>query len=281
MSPTRPILIHGDARHIPLANDSVDLVMTSPPYADARKKTYGGVHPDKYVEWFLPIGAELQRVLKPTGSFVLNIKEKVVDGERHMYVLDLIRALKNQGWLWTEEYLWHKKNTSPGYWPNRLRDCWERCLHFTRARKFYMDQQGVKVPVGSWRESRFGVNGERILPYDRDRHGAATGSGFGFRRANMNNSHVLPSNVLHLAAEARNVGHSAAYPVALPEFFIKLFTRPDDVVLDPFGGSGTTAIAAQQLGRRSILIERQWEYLMVARNRLPVQELTLFTVGAA
>ena len=99
----------------------VDLVVTSPPYADARKRTYGGIHPDKYVEWFKPISAELMRVLKPTGSFVLNIKEKVEKGERHTYVLDLIHAFRKQGWLWTEEYIWHKKNCFPGKWPNRFR----------------------------------------------------------------------------------------------------------------------------------------------------------------
>ena len=89
--------------------DSVDLIVTSPPYADSRKKTYGGINPDKYVEWFLPKTEEFLRVLKPTGTFILNIKEKVVNGERHTYVLELILALRQQGWLWTEEFVWHKK----------------------------------------------------------------------------------------------------------------------------------------------------------------------------
>src|SRR5262245_33587156 len=105
-----------------IPGSSVDLIFTSPPYADQRKNTYGGVHPDKYVEWFLPISLELLRVLRPTGTFILNIKEKVVDGERHTYVLDLIKALRDQGWLWTEEFVWHKKNSYPGKWPNRFRD---------------------------------------------------------------------------------------------------------------------------------------------------------------
>jgi site-specific DNA-methyltransferase (adenine-specific) len=105
-----------------LASSSVDLIITSPPYADQRKDTYGGVHPDRYVEWFLPISAELKRVLKPEGSFILNIKERVVNGERHTYVLELIIALRKQGWLWTEEYIWHKRNSYPGKWPNRFRD---------------------------------------------------------------------------------------------------------------------------------------------------------------
>jgi len=88
-----------------LKENSIDLIFTSPPYADSRAKTYGGVIPDKYVDWFLPISQELLRVLKPDGTFVLNIKEKVVNGERHTYVMDLIIAMRTQGWLWTEEFM--------------------------------------------------------------------------------------------------------------------------------------------------------------------------------
>lgn len=105
-----------------LPDSSVDLIVTSPPYADARKGTYGGIHPNRYVEWFLPRAGELIRLLKPAGTFILNIKEKVVNGERHTYVLELILAMRKQGWLWTEEFVWHKKNSMPGKWPNRFRD---------------------------------------------------------------------------------------------------------------------------------------------------------------
>ena len=117
----------------PLSNNSIDLIVTSPPYADQRKQTYGGIHPDKYVDWFMPRAKEFLRVLKPDGTFVLNIKERVVDGERHTYVLDLILAMRAQGWLWTEEFIWHKKNSYPGKWPNRFRDSWERLIQIGRA----------------------------------------------------------------------------------------------------------------------------------------------------
>ena len=81
-------LLLGDARDElqKLPENSVDLIVTSPPYADQRKDTYGGIAPNKYVEWFLPISEQLLRVLKPTGTFILNIKERVVDGERSTYV---------------------------------------------------------------------------------------------------------------------------------------------------------------------------------------------------
>ncbi|MDR1181207.1 MAG: site-specific DNA-methyltransferase, partial [Bacteroidales bacterium] len=81
-------ILLGDCKEVlkSIDSNSIDLVVTSPPYADQRKNTYGGVAPDKYVEWFIPISKELLRVLKPTGTFILNIKEKVVDGERSTYV---------------------------------------------------------------------------------------------------------------------------------------------------------------------------------------------------
>ncbi len=114
-------LLDGDCLQIlpQLPDDSIDLIITSPAYADQRKNVYGGVHPDRYVEWFLPIAAELKSVLKPSGSFILNIKERVVNGERHPYVLQLILEMRKCGWLWIEEYCWHKKNCYLGKWPNR------------------------------------------------------------------------------------------------------------------------------------------------------------------
>jgi len=131
-----------------IADNSVDLIFTSPPYADSRKSTYGGIHPDKYVQWFLLISKELLRVLKPTGTFVLNIKERVFNGERHTYVIELILEMRKQGWLWTEEFIWHKKNSYPGKWPNRFRDAWERLLQFNKNRQFNMYQDRVMVPIG-------------------------------------------------------------------------------------------------------------------------------------
>jgi site-specific DNA-methyltransferase (adenine-specific) len=90
---------HGDCGEVlrEYPANTFDLIVTSPPYADRRKYTYGGTPPEKYVEWFLPRCAEFLRVLKPTGTFILNIKEKVENGERHTFVLELILALRRQG----------------------------------------------------------------------------------------------------------------------------------------------------------------------------------------
>ena len=240
-----------------LPDNSVDLIFTSPPYADQRKNTYGGIHPDKYVEWFLPISQQLFRVLKPTGSFVLNIKEKVVNGERSTYVLELILSMRKQGWLWTEEFIWHKKNCYPGKWPNRFRDAWERLLQFNKQKSFAMYQESVMVPTGDWAKSRL----KKLSETDKIRDNSHVGSGFGKNISNwLNRDMAYPTNVLHLATECSNKNHPAAFPQALPEWFIKLFTQENDVVLDPFMGSGTTNIAANRLNRQSIGIEILPEY---------------------
>ena len=142
-------IIKGDCLDVMalMPSESIDLILTSPPYAQQRKATYGGTPPDKYVEWFLPISAEIKRVLKPTGSFILNIKEHVSDGERSTYVYELILALRQQGWRWVDDFAWHKKNGFPGRWPNRLRDAWEHCYHFTKQKDFSMYQDAVKQPA--------------------------------------------------------------------------------------------------------------------------------------
>jgi len=234
--------------------DFFDLIVTSPPYAEARKHTYGGIAPDKYIPWFLPRAQQFQRVLKPEGTFILNIKENVYRGERLTYVLELVLALtRAQGWLWTEEFIWHKKNCIPGKWPNRFRDAWERLLQFNKQRKFAMYQDEVMVPVGDWAEKRFATG---VCESDRQLHHSKTQSGVRRRVANWEDRKlVYPSNVLHLATECSNRGGSAVFPMALPDWFIRLFTQPGDVVLDPFIGTGTTAVAATRLERHYVGID--------------------------
>jgi site-specific DNA-methyltransferase (adenine-specific) len=240
-----------------LDDKSIDLIVTSPPYADQRRHTYGGVHPDEYVAWFLPISAQLLRVLKPTGTFILNIKERVVDGERHTYVLELILAMKKQGWLWTEEFAWHKKNCYPGKWPNRFRDAWERLLQFNKTKRFKIFQNAVMVPTGEWAKTRL----KKLSSTDRRRDESKVGSGFGKNISNwLSRNMAYPTNVLHMATECANRNHSAVFPEALPEWFIKLFTEENEWVLDPFMGSGTVLKVAHRFKRNSLGIEIQPEY---------------------
>lgn len=265
----------GDCKEIlkQLSDNTVDLIFTSPPYADQRKNAYGGIHPDDYVEWFLPITNELLRVLKPTGTFVLNIKEKVVEGERSTYVLELILALRKQGWLWTEEFVWHKKNCYPGKWSNRFRDSWERLLQFNKTKKFNMYQDEVKVPIGDWAKGRL----KNLSETDKIRDNAKNGSGFGKNISNwVGKETVYPTNVIHLATECQNKNHPAAFPESLPEWFVKLFTKEGDTVLDPFAGSGTTLMVSQKMKRNAIGIEILPEYHDMILKELETTEQFLF-----
>ncbi len=256
-----------------LPDNCVDLIFTSPPYADQRKETYGGIHPDQYVNWFIPRSEQFLRVLKPTGTFVLNIKEKVVNGERSTYVLELILEMRKQGWLWTEEFIWHKKNSYPGKWPNRFRDSWERLLQFNKDKKFAMYQESVMVPMGDWAKTRL----KKLSQTDQIRDNSKVGSGFGKNISNwVDRDKAYPSNVLHLATECSNKNHSAAFPEELPEWFIKLFTQPGDTVLDPFMGSGTTIQVASRMHRHSIGIDIVEEYYNMVRSFVEPQKLVLF-----
>lgn len=248
-----------------LPDNSIDLVVTSPPYADNRKNGYAGIPTDRYVEWFLPISRELLRILKPDDSFVLNVKERVVDGERGTYIYELVLRTKEQGWIWTEEYIWHKKNTHPGFWPNRLRDLWEHLYHFTKSKTFKMYQDEAKIPIGEWAEKRLSKLGKN----DVIRFNSRTDSGFGKNIANwLGKDQVLPGNVLYLATVSSNKNHSATFPVDLPFWFVKLLSKEGDMVLDPFMGSGTTAIASFRLNRHFVDIEINDEFCKVAEERL-------------
>lgn len=266
--------LHGDCEEVlkRLPDNSIDLIFTSPPYADQRKKTYGGVSPDEYVDWFMPKASQFMRVLKPTGTFILNIKERVVNGERHTYVIELILKMRDQGWLWTEEFMWHKRNSYPGKWPNRFRDNWERLIQFNKDKDFHMYQEAVMVPVGDWARDRLA----KLSETDKTRDESKVGSGFGKNVSNwLGRNLVYPTNVIHLATECSNRNHSATFPVELPEWFIKLFTRPGDIVLDPFMGSGTTALAAIRLSRNFVGIDISKEYVELARKRTAQEQIRL------
>ena len=174
-------------------------------------------------------------------------------------------AMRTQGWLWTEEFIWHKKNSYPGKWPNRFRDSWERLLQFNKQKNFKMFQEEVMVPMGDWAHSRL----KNLSDTDKIRDNSKVGSGFGKNISNwMGRTMAYPTNVLHLATECNNKNHSAAFPEELPEWFIKLFTDIGDVILDPFMGSGTTVFVANRMGRKAVGIEIVPEYVKIVEEKL-------------
>ena len=244
----------GDCLHVmqDLTADSVDLIVTSPPYANMRAHTYGGIDHDLYVPWFCERAEQMLRILKPTGSLVVNIKEDVVDGERHLYVYELILALRNElGFRFIDEYIWHKSNPAPGLRKYRMVDAFERLLHFSLQTELKINREAVKVPARSTKYlNRTPTEKDMVVRY------RSTGSGHSTREANFfGRTHVYPSNVLHKPVICYGTGHSAAYSEWIPEFFIKLFTDAGDTVLDPFLGSGTTYRVAKRLGRRPLGVE--------------------------
>jgi DNA modification methylase len=273
-------IICGDSRDVlKLYTNQVDLIVTSPPYADARKKHYDSISPDKYPEWFLSFHDSFFEALKENGSFVLNIKDKVVNGSRHRFVWDTIQELSGKGWICIDDYIWNKTNPMPGHWPNRLSDGWEYCFHLSKVVKPYFNPDDVRKPIGDWVKTRLkNLNGT-----DKSRHNSANNSGFGRDISKwVGKDEVLPSNVLTMALVGKNKGHPAVFPVDLPLFFIKLLCPVDGTVVDPFSGSGTTGIASLLSGRNCILIDNNEEYCKEAFQRIslelsiPPEQYTLY-----
>lgn len=252
-----------------LPEASVDLWFTSPPYADAR--AYSRIHPDRYVEWFLPFGASMLAATKDTGWLVLNIKNRVASsgplrGQRHPYVYQLVLALQQQGWRWLETYIWSKPNAVPGRYGPRTKDSFEYVYAFARGSRPHFDLDAVRVPY------RTGL--DEIERRKLDRLGRRnTDAGFGRDRTKTYlRGGADPGNVVSVP-QAYNQhrgagGHTAAMPEGLAEFFIRACSPAGGVVIDPFAGSGTTAVAARRLRRRAGGLEIHEAFVAAARERL-------------
>lgn len=251
-------IIHGDCRKVlNVINEKVDLIVTSPPYANAREEHYDGAIPSLFPDYFLTFHDVFYKTLLDDGSFVLNIKDRVVNGTRSHFVWRTILKLEEKGWKPIDDYIWHKTNPMPGRWPTRLRDGWEYCFHLAKIKKPYMNQKAVEVPIGDWA----GVRLRKLNGKSAARHNSENLSGFGRDlRKWVGKKTVLPSNVLSLPLIGFNREHPAVFPVGLPTFFIKLLSHENATILDPFSGSGTTGVAALNLGRNCILIDNNEEY---------------------
>jgi site-specific DNA-methyltransferase (adenine-specific) len=249
-----------------LADESVDLVVTSPPYADRRKNAYGGVTSDKYVDWFIPFAREIKRVLKNDGSFFLNIKPHCVDGERDLYVMKLVIALREQvGLRFVDEFSWTRLGV-PGRFKGRFKNAFEPVYHFSKSKDFkhFPYEVATKATEVSLARYKRKICGK-----------AKNGSGFQVGKE-ITSKLALPSNHLHMPQKNNQFTlqskHPAVYPIELPEFFIKAFSEQNDTVLDFFSGSGTTSVAASRNFRNSIAIEQSREYFDLSIERLELEE---------
>jgi DNA modification methylase len=263
-------VLHGDAEPLldQLPRESVDLFFTSPPYADAR--AYSRIHPDRYVEWFLPFARSMYEAAKPGGSLIINIKNRVANkgplkGQRHPYVYQLVLALQNMGWRWIETYIWAKPNGVPGRFGPRTKDSFEYVYHFARGAKPYFDLDAVRVP--------YKADGAEIARRKRDTAGRrSTEAGFGRDRTK---TYLLggadPGNVVSVPQtynQHRGVAHTAAMPEGLAAFFIKAASPAGGIVIDPFAGGATTIVVARRLGCRSGGFEIHQHFVEDALRRI-------------
>jgi DNA modification methylase len=255
-----------------LPGESVDLFFSSPPYADAR--AYSRIDPDAYVEWFMPFAAAMLTAAAPSGSFVLNIKNRVAKsgrlrGQRHPYVYRLVLALQSLGWRWLETYIWSKPNAVPGRFGPRTKDAFEYVFHFAKGERPYFELDAVRVP--------YKTPENEIVRRRLDTRGRReTAAGYGRDRAQTyDKGGADPGNVLRVPQtynQHYGVEHTAPMPEGLAEFFIKAMSPVRGVVIDPFCGSATTQVVARRLGRRTGGLEIHLPFVEAARGRIARDE---------
>ena len=296
-------LICGDCRdpevvRALVAGHPMNVAITSPPYASQRaydpESGFRPVPPEEYGPWFEAVAANIRSVLAADGSYFLNIKEHADDGERSLYVKDLVCAhVRKWGWRFVDEFCWRKTdNGVPGGWGNRFKNAWEPVFHFCREGKIKFRPDPVSHPS------------EHCFDYSPNNPKSTSGSGLlgtgvrGAAAANgLNLSHnrgrtggcpycanaddpegwhaglARPSNVIEARTECAQGSHAAPYPRPLVEFFLKAFSDAGDAIFDPFLGSGTTMAAAHLLNRRGYGIEISPKYCDVILLRMQNLEL--------
>jgi DNA modification methylase len=263
-------VLHGDALdYLPLLPEgSVDLFFTSPPYADAR--AYSRIHPDNYVEWFMPFAEAMFAAAADSGSLIINIKNRVANrgelrGQRHPYVYQLVLTMQQMGWRWIETSIWAKPNAVPGRFGPRTKDAFEYVYHFARGDKPYFDLDAVRVP--------YKATEAEIDRRKRDKLGRrSTEAGFGRDRTK---TYLLggadPGNVVSVPQtynQHKGVAHTAAMPEGLAEFFVKAAAPDGGVVIDPFAGSGTTVVVARRHGRSAGGFDIHADHVAEAQRRI-------------
>lgn len=249
-----------------LPDNSLDLVITSPPY-DGQSKYGNGEKYDKqwYQGFFLEVTSLIFAKLKPHGSFVLNYRSKRTGDERGLLQYELVFWLREQGFLFCEDFVWGKPSPPPGRFNRYLKDAVEYCFQFAKTPRWQFYPEHCLSPA-RW-DAKDRARRKR-LAHNYDRVNAPSGQGR--KRVQAGPDWVRPSTLLSLEPEfnPNPTRHPARFPLGLPEFFIKLLTLPGQQVFDPFGGTCTTAVAAENLGRKWIVTEIDRKYALILPQRI-------------
>lgn len=269
-----------------MPDESIDFIFTSPPYAN-QIKDYGvtGVRlkPDQFDGWFIPRAKEMYRLLKPTGSLVLNISDKLDGRFQSIFVFKLVVLLVEQvGFHLVRDYIWHNPATPPNVFSRgkmgRTKKSHEYCFWFSKSEEWTFNMDPIRKPYSGrmlelFQAPAMGGRNSNSRPsrhsFDlshtwKDNGGADPGSVLSISNTSSNDT-------FHRLCKQFGIGHPARFPESLAEFFIKAGTNEGDVVLDPFGGSGTTAVVAHRLGRDFTYIEINPDYHAMAQKWFEVE----------
>ena len=258
-------------------NNSIDLIMTSPPYAD-QIKDYGDVvkkiKPDDYIEWFLPRAQEFFRVLKPEGSFVLNINDKLDGRFQNIFVFRLVVVLCDEvGFHLVRDYIWHNPATPPNVFSRgtmgRTKKSHEYCFWFSKSEQWTFNMDPIRKPYS--KSMMDIIDGKVVERGGREKNSRPSRHNFDLSHPWDNKGGADPGSVISVSNTASNgfvqrlckemgIKHPARYPEKLAEFFILSGSNPGDIVLDPFAGSGTTGVVAYKYGRQYFCIDVNPDY---------------------
>jgi site-specific DNA-methyltransferase (adenine-specific)/site-specific DNA-methyltransferase (cytosine-N4-specific) len=231
-----------------------NIAVTSPPYAMRRAKEYGGIPEDDYVEWWDKVQESVKERLTHDGSFFVNLKAHARDGQRSLYVIDLVASMvREHGWLFVDEFCWQRIGV-PGSWINRFKNGFEPVFQFSKQKEIKFRPKAVGTESSGEKSPGVGNKSMGLEHWHME-------DGFEWDSA-------LPTNCLPSYGNAIGWGQAAAYPVGLPEFFVLAYTDIGDLVFDPFGGSGTTGVASHINDRKSVMIEKTPEYTSIMLERM-------------
>ena len=264
-----------------MESDSVDLVVTSPPFALKRKKKYGNVDAKDYLSWFMDFAVEFKRILKNEGSLVIDIGGTWNKGQptRSLYHFELLISLcRTLEFYLAQEFYWYNpsKLPSPAEWVTvrriRVKDAVDPIWWLSKTENPKASNRNVLKPYSdSMKKLLKDGYRAKLRPSGHDIS----------ENFSKDNRGAIPSNLLSIANTDSNSTylrqcrqhdikpHPARFPHGLPEFFIKFLTDPDDLVVDPFAGSNITGEIAEQLSRRWLAFELVEEYLASSKFRFP------------